>query len=65
VSALVYQRGTPTVVGVYAVRIFVCEPFCDDEFLLWDGKRWSYLGSDQYCRHEVRFWLGPLPRVHG
>lgn len=53
-----------TATGVYACRV----PLNDipglykDEFLMWYGARWSYLGSDQNYRGEVTGWIGPLQR---
>lgn len=59
-----YQKGTPTEMGVYAVRVYDEEIdwIVRDAFLLWYEGSWEYLGSDQRYRGEVLGWLGPLAR---
>jgi hypothetical protein len=64
-----YQYETwhqPSQSGVYACRVPLGETGkrCDDRLLLWLDGQWSYLGSGERYRGEVRAWLGPLPRVH-
>lgn len=56
--------GQPDSVGVYACRVpMIEEPsLLEDLFLMWDGKKWFYLMSDQECRREVKKCLGPLAR---
>lgn len=51
--------------GVYACRVDsdLLPGFHDDVFLLWHGRRWSYLGSDQYFRGKVHSYIGPIPRT--
>lgn len=60
-----YNTRTPTENGVYACRIPL-EPerlgLLTDKFLLWYSDTWSYLGSDQNYRGEVKGWVGPLQR---
>lgn len=57
----------PHEVGVYACRI--ADPqgsgLIKDQFLMWRGFRWWYLGSDQRCSAEVFGWVGPLSRRLG
>lgn len=64
-SAIVeYASGLPTHRGVYACRLpddNFKEKFLD-KFLFFDGRVWSYLGSDMMYRGQVPYWIGPLRR---
>lgn len=55
---------TPEFNGVYACRVDdeMIPGFLKDVFLMWFDGRWSYLGSDQRYRSEVKGWVGPLQR---
>jgi len=60
-----YDEGTPAEVGVYACRVgplASTSRIYEDIFLLWDGERWCYLGSDLFYRAHVPFFVGPLRR---
>ena len=57
-----YSSGTPSEPGVYACRVPDHSGLWKDMFLMWYDKRWSYLGSDQYFRDPVPYWIGPLRR---
>jgi hypothetical protein len=57
--------GNPVAAGVYACRVPLYannDQICKDEFLMWMDGRWSYVGSDQFYRGEVKGWIGPLQR---
>jgi hypothetical protein len=67
VSLVQYEEiaDEPSEPGVYACRVRgdFPPPLLTDIFLMWDGKRWSYLGSDQFYRGQVYGFLGPLART--
>lgn len=64
---LLTGRGNPPTerTGVYACRVDAKEwpGFHEDIFLLWHSGVWSYLGSDQNFRGDIRAYVGPLPRT--
>lgn len=74
-----YATGKPVEVGIYACRVpmvgndgqFIVrnckrnpEYLLEDVFLQWDGERWYYCASTERFRREVKFFIGPLQRVH-
>ncbi len=74
-----YETGLPVEIGVYACRVpmvgndgqFIVrnckrspEYLLEDVFLLWDGRHWYHSGSSVRFRLDVKFFIGPLQRVH-
>lgn len=64
-ATIKYSTGIPPGPGVYACRVpSIVTGWMEDIFLIYIKGEWGYLGSDCNYRGDIKYWLGPLDRIH-